>query len=314
LEESRRTDNFDKDKINLIYYRLSLTECHLSHCHNSLGDHDEAANYCDMALSHARRVIIEEDKIRLTYEALMTKGYNFQSQSKYNEAKTAYEEVYNFMVEIHYPDHPLVLEAANRMISVLTVLEEYEDAERYARICYECCTRPIDTESEEVADAAVELAHVTSKLILNGKDGDIVEAEMLARKSLRIMQKIYGSNTSNTCPDKITLSNILSAKCGNHENERKSLLEQCLASYVKLQAGDGNFVARANDGLAKVHYRIASKLPPGDAKIEQFHIAATYSKEYVRISSKIHGCTHPQTIDFQSYLSFIMRSSLMHNP
>jgi hypothetical protein len=114
------------------------------------------------------------------------------------------------MVEIHYLDHPLVLMVANDMIHILIMLEEYVDAERYARISYECLTRPIDTESEEVANAAMLLADVTFQLILDGKDGDIEEAEMLARKSLRIMQKIDGLNACSACSIKIVLSNILS--------------------------------------------------------------------------------------------------------
>jgi tetratricopeptide (TPR) repeat protein len=303
LEESRRADSIDKDQIDYVYFHLSNTENQLIHCHISLGDYDKATDYCDMALSHARLVITEDARINLIYQTLIRKGQNLGSQSKNNEAKAVFEELYNFIVEIHYPDHPLVLTAANRMIEILITLEEYEDAERYARISYECLTRPTDTESEEVADAAMTLASVTYNLICCGKDGNMAEAEMLARKSLRITQKNHGCDTSSV---KIILSNILSKKDGDHDCERKSLLEQCLASYIKAQGVDGIFVARVNNGLAKVHFSMAANLPPGDARIEQMHVAGSYIEEAVRISTKIHGPSHPQTVSFESDLFHMM--------
>ncbi len=61
----------------------------------------------------------------------------------------------------------------------------------YARISFELLTRPIDTESEEVANAVHVLADVTYQLIAqNGAaDGDILEAEKLFRKTVRINKR-----------------------------------------------------------------------------------------------------------------------------
>jgi hypothetical protein len=156
-------------------------------------------------------VKFEESRINLVFSALVRKGSNFASQQEYSEAKSVFEEVYNLVAEAYYVDYPLVLKAATFLINVLIQTEEYEDAERYARITYECLTRPVDTESEEVANAAESLANVTYLLIHRKgvKDGDIVEAEMLSRKSLRIKEKIYGANNPATVNSKIGLSNIL---------------------------------------------------------------------------------------------------------
>jgi hypothetical protein len=50
-------------------------------------------------------VTVEKERVELTSEALMRKGENLNFQSKHNEAKAVYEELYNFMVEVYYPNH-----------------------------------------------------------------------------------------------------------------------------------------------------------------------------------------------------------------
>jgi hypothetical protein len=57
------------------------------------------------------------------------------------------------------------LGAANYLIQILTQLNEFELAERYARVCYECLTRPIDTGSKQVAIAARSLAQAISSVL-----------------------------------------------------------------------------------------------------------------------------------------------------
>jgi hypothetical protein len=97
------------------------------------------------AIVHANEVKCEGDIINLIFSALVTRGEHFVRQKNYNEAKTVFEDLYNLVFEAYYVDHPMVLKAANRLIDVLIQTEEYEDAERYARITYECLTRPVDT-------------------------------------------------------------------------------------------------------------------------------------------------------------------------
>jgi hypothetical protein len=73
------------------------------------------------------------------------------------------------------------------LIKTLLKTGEYRD-ERYCCVSYKCLTRPIDTETENVAYAAESLALVTTNLILTtgGESSDLVEAEILARKSLSV--------------------------------------------------------------------------------------------------------------------------------
>jgi hypothetical protein len=59
-----------------------------------------------------------------------------------------------------------------------------------------------------------------------------MEAEMLCRKSLRIREELHGPASSRIVNSSIHLSNILQ-RIGNHDDERKKLLEQCLAIKIR---------------------------------------------------------------------------------
>jgi hypothetical protein len=207
------------------------------------------------------------------------------TQQKYSEAKTVYEEMYNLVAEAYYVDHPMVLTAANYLINVLILTEEFEDAERYARISYECLTRSVDSECEEIANASESLANVTFELICRKgvEGGDIMEAEMLCRKALRIKEKIHGANQGMTVNTRVHLSNILSVR-GIHDNERERLLQQCLAINIRVFGINGSDTAMITKGLENLHSGIATNLPPGDEKTEQLRISYSYHKEVLRIN------------------------------
>jgi tetratricopeptide (TPR) repeat protein len=275
----------DEGMIDYIYHRISLTETFLNECYSRLGNFDKSNDYLDKAIEHANVVKCEEKRINLVFSALVIKGANFNRQKNYNEAKIVYEELYNLVAEAYYVDHPLVLTAANCLIGVLILIKEYEDAERYARITYECLTRPVDTESIKVAIAAESLARLTFELVCKKgvEGGNIMEAEMLCRKSLRIKEKICGTNDTATINSRITLSNILQVN-GTHDDERKDLLEQCLAINIRRNGSNDRTTGIVNAGLANLHKEFASKLPAGNAKTEQLRISDLYRKEELRIN------------------------------
>jgi hypothetical protein len=133
-------------------------------------------------------------------------------------------------------------------------------AERYARVCYECLNRPIDTESEEIADAAAVLARVSYELISkNGlESGDILEVEMLARKALRIKEKLFGRNSYKIKPLLSTLCSILELK-GDYSDECKCLNEESLAIHIRYSGADSDSVRRINVTLSIFHHDIGIK-------------------------------------------------------
>jgi hypothetical protein len=164
------------------------------------------------AISYAKRLIIGEKRTELLFEALIAKGTSLGVLKNYKEAKEAREECYNLVAEFYSPDHPMVLEAGNKLIEHLLSTEEYYDAERFARISYECLTRPVDTESYMVADASESLATAMFRLNRNDKNWDSTEAEMLCRKALRIKNIVYGPNHVMQMRLLATLADILQVK------------------------------------------------------------------------------------------------------
>jgi hypothetical protein len=260
-----------------------------------------------MAIAHAKRVIGEEST-QLLYDALSQKGRILNLQLNLSEAKATYEETYNFMVEKFYPDHPLVLEVANSLIKILIRTEEYFDAERFARICYECLTRPIDTESNEVGFAAEALATVTHRLLLqNGSSssfGNIEEVEMLARKALKIKERIHGQNHYFTSSILYLISNILRLK-KSREDEVLDLLDRSLAMSIKHVGVDHENVANYSLVLAEFHGHIGDELPDRKAKIGHYRLAKRHCKEAVRIETKLRGPNHPLTLTRKSVLKHI---------
>jgi hypothetical protein len=58
------------------------------------------------------------------------------------EATKYSEEAYNLASEMHGPEHPEVLSAATTLIKTYLGEDKYFDAERFARINYECLNDP----------------------------------------------------------------------------------------------------------------------------------------------------------------------------
>lgn len=96
---------------------------------------------------------------QVLYNAYVIKGALLRTSNDYVGSKADYEQAY-ILVSAVRPDHHIVLAVAGSLISTLLHMKEYYDTERYAKICYECLTRPVDPENRTVADAGELLASV----------------------------------------------------------------------------------------------------------------------------------------------------------
>jgi tRNA(Phe) wybutosine-synthesizing methylase Tyw3 len=86
-----------------------------------------------------------------------------------------------------------------------------------------------------------------------------------------------------------------------------------LAIHTKRSGAESQDVASENNNIAIVHYNVSEKLPYGVRKNEQICIAEKYAKEAVRISTKINGPSHPQTMKYKTLLSN-PRSRFQYSP
>lgn len=202
-------------------------------------------------------MVDKEERMALLYDALQWNFKFLSCDGKRNEARLVCEELYNTMAGAYNPVHPTVLKINNNTYS----------GERYARICYECLTRPVDTESQEVTESALSLAILTYKLIeqqnvaVASDIGSLSEAEMLVGKSIVIFERIYGRDEDIHCYMGLSsLSDTLSLK-GDQDDE--VLLERCLASNIK---SDSSCVPSSTASLARFHRSKGKKLPLRNAE------------------------------------------------
>jgi dTDP-4-dehydrorhamnose 3,5-epimerase-like enzyme len=83
---------------------------------------------------------------------------------KLSEAKALREEAYMFVSEVYNPEHPIVLKIGCKLVDILLLTNNYYDAERSARVCYDSLTcAPMNPNSSEAAQAASNLAKKWSR-------------------------------------------------------------------------------------------------------------------------------------------------------
>jgi tetratricopeptide (TPR) repeat protein len=265
-----------------------------------------AEGHCHRRLAHSRRLGVEgEDKTTSIFEALRNYVTLRQHQGDFSGAVSFAEEAYNVCVDAYDPVHPQVQEAAGILINSLIHKGDLFNAERFAEQTYanlRDVKNGMDQEGEEVAEGAYNLAGV----LLRQDDGDLIKAEKLARESLRIRSRLYGSNDHRIGSSSRLLGRILK-KQGKLGDETKELLERSLAISVVNEGPDGPNIALGNIEIGNFYYQLAMIQSIISIKRTQLLLAKSYAEEAVRIVTKIHNLTHPSRVGAESLLSNILR-------
>jgi hypothetical protein len=158
----------------------------------------------------------------------------------------------------------------------------------------------MDQEGEQVARGAYNLAEV----IFRQDDGDLIKAEGLARESVRIQDQLYCAHDRKKGVNYLLLAKIL-LKQGEFGDETKELFERSLAIYVRNEGPDGVNTSCANIEIGRFHYEFAMVQSTTSSKRAQLQLAKSYSEEAIRIESKIHNPSHPNSIGAASLWSYI---------
>lgn len=181
----------------------------------------------------------------------------------------------------------------------------------YYSLPTECLTRPEEKNSIEVAKSAESLARVSYKLLLkNGPSSDyadIIEAEFLVRKAIRIKEVVYKTPSPVRAQSLNTLSDILQLK-GDRNEEVQALLEEMLSIYSTSHGADSINVLVINSQLCKFHFKSSLQFSLASMKREELQKAEKYGTETVRLSVKIHGPTHVDTVGFEARVFSIMEA------
>jgi tetratricopeptide (TPR) repeat protein len=295
--------------IYMIYDNIAIT-CHrLSLCHNRLYNYDKCITYCDKSIYYTKLLTNSERKIVLLYESLELKGRFLSTMSKFDEARTMFEDAYNIMAETYDPSHPKVLAIGSLLIDVLIVKEEYYDAERFSRICYECLKRVNDHESYLMCKIMQDLANASFHLFIMNNNTDtlnLLEIEMLLRNSINIEEKKFGHDSIAMITLLLQLVNVIRLfENENRDNEIKAILEDILAISIK-KTHESPFIFQANISLAQFHLVVADKLPRSDEKIINLTKSKSYYEEAILIGEKIYETDNEQLNEIRLCLSSII--------
>jgi tetratricopeptide (TPR) repeat protein len=307
LDANNGIDTCNDHRMNYILNKLYFVEQRMAAVTMGRNQLDISEGHCQRCLAYSRRYGLEgETKITHIFVALTTYCKLRQRQDGYSGAVAFAEEAYNLVVEAYDPVHSQVQEAAGVLIEVLIAKDELFDAERYAQVTYGNLRdkkNGIDQESEVVAKGAYNLANVIYQ-----QKGDLIKAEELARESLRIRTLIYDSNHSTVDLSCGLLASILSVQ-GKLGDETRGLYERSLAISIRNEGPDGFNAATGNYNIGEYYQELAIKQSTVDAMRTHLTIAKSHFVEAQRISSKIYGPTHPNTVDAASRLTVLRQLS-----
>lgn len=293
------------EMLELLFDRRSTLETELSVGYTLLNDWDKVQFYCEQSVSHAKLLKEGETKIKKVINVFNNQSDRYSQMSKIIEAKAVIEETYMYVSEMYDHEHPLVLKASSHLIQVLISTKDFYNAERFARICYECLTRSsLDPESYDAGDAARNLALASCELLeANGlESANIEEAEKLARESVRIMKILEGSTSGDVKSSFNVLVRVLTLKndCGD---DLKSVLEDQLSYAIRGWGTDAKITSIAHADLGIFHNRIVDTLSCDDAKRKHLHLVEFSFKEAFRIHRKYHDLENGVSEFYASQLS-----------
>eukprot|EP00596_Hydrurales_sp_CCMP1899_P009591 CAMPEP_0119052096 /NCGR_PEP_ID=MMETSP1177-20130426/73509_1 /TAXON_ID=2985 /ORGANISM="Ochromonas sp, Strain CCMP1899" /LENGTH=165 /DNA_ID=CAMNT_0007031551 /DNA_START=332 /DNA_END=829 /DNA_ORIENTATION=- len=152
---------------------------------------------------------------------------------------------------------------------------------------------------EAVAEGAFNLANV-----IHRQKGDLIKAEELARESLRIRTLIYGINYHSVGLSCKLMAIILETQ-GNLGDETRGFYERHLAIAIRDSGPDGLNTPVGSFQIGAFYYKLARAQTTVDLEQKQLLLAKSHIEEALRIYSKIHGPTHPDTLKTASLFTNI---------
>jgi tetratricopeptide (TPR) repeat protein len=275
---------------------LSTTERYLADLYASQSRFIEAEQKCSECLKFARQTSAENETIEV-FKALRTYGYLHERQSNYDKAISFFEDAYICVSEAYGPVHPRVQEAAGYLTDSLLQSQNFCRAEGYARINYESLIDPhngIDPNSFEVARGAQQLAQICYLAPSNLGTATVSyeEGEYLARKALKIVERIFHCDHINVGSSLNDLANVLH-ESRNFGDETRDLYMRVLLIYCTCEGPDGRLVMESHSNLGALHQRRG--LVPGVSDVyckSELLLSKSHFEKSLRISMLVNGTDH----------------------
>jgi hypothetical protein len=191
--EMKRSSADDRDKYFYHIYGINIQMGMIS---KRMMRYELALNYMQEALAAARLVGHEVDGKQLSLSDALTHVAEICGLLKNREGIKYAEEVYILLSGQLGPEHLDVQSKATLLIDSYMEMENFVDAERFARITYECLIDPrnkVDQKSERFAHGIMQVARVWIGTPPDQRIGGpeaAEEAEAIARKACEIFNDI----------------------------------------------------------------------------------------------------------------------------
>jgi MYND finger len=194
LELRRSNDNDRK----MFYHFIYRANSQLGHIYMNTMRNVEALYHMEEALAAARSGLTDPEEESTNLIQALKSMADIHSLLKNGEAARHAEEAYIIVSGKHGPEHPDVQGAATYLIDSCVEMGNFVDAERFARINYECLIDPNNKGIRKaVAIGKMQLARVW---LLTPPDQRIggaetaAEAERLAKEACEILDNIPRSD------------------------------------------------------------------------------------------------------------------------
>lgn len=285
------------DYLHLLCYQIELQ---LAEIYTEKFQFEEAEIHCQECSKYARK---SHGDIRTTNVCLALRVYSClrRFQGRFAEAVAMAEEAYITVSEAHCPEHPKVQDAAADLIDCLTLVNEFSQAEAYARITYESLIDPscgIDQEGEQIARGMQQLAHVLLLVVQNDEKASqdiLIEAEKLIRQSCIVVEKVFGGNTPNLAICLDTFGKILVER-GTFNAEVKDAFTRVVLIYDSVEGGRGRGTVHSRQTLGDYLVMMSGKMPVGEERSKLQEEAVAAYMHGADISTIINGPSHSTTL------------------
>jgi hypothetical protein len=174
---------------------------------------------------------------------------------------------YNCENSAENPTYSKTQSAASDLIESLTQIGDFDRSEIYAQVTLDKSLYPangVDQNSEEVAVGYFNLGRVILR-----KNGDLIKAEGLVRKSYQMRIQLYGENSWLVGTTAHMLANILRQQ-NQIGDECLKLYENFLAIMITQEGVDGANTGLAHGSLGYYYQEVAESLQPLGINILHF--------------------------------------------
>ena len=229
-------------------------------------DYVQSLHFAELALTKLK--LLKDRPLEALDDAMTFKTTSLKFLGRFGEAMENAKERYTLWAMANIRN-PRSIWAAFDLIDCCINMNEYVDAELFARTAYEIINErtdniiPVNIRQHTLARGAYFLAKATCELAKAGgiapeaKQAAVVKAIAHAREALEINTQLYGAESVDAANDMIVLADALDHFNGVDDDEVLRLYEQAKAIYSRVQGSSSPNVASCENNLGAAYLRSA---------------------------------------------------------